>query len=268
MADNIVPNDLTALVDGWVKAEQEGERFPVSFDTAWMFAGYARKDNAKRKLTAGTSGLIEGVDFAFLNSAEWTKDGRSSDLIMMSCDAFKQFCLMAKTEQGRNIRLYFIDAEKKWKLVQQHAPAVASEVELMHLKIELAKLEAQKSSTELQLIQFRHIVTTTMPEPIQQKILGYTEIKDIEYRDRIIHNDDVINDGSTVLKTELCRRYGITTRNGKPDYKRLNAMMEKLPRDALDLTVRLQDNYELKREYLPQLDEIVRDADRNLYLGE
>jgi hypothetical protein len=153
-------------------------------------------------------------------------------------------------------------------MVQSVAPELAEQIELQQLRNKGLELETNARQAELQLVQFRHIVTTTMPEPIQQKILGYAEVKTVEYRDRIIHNDDLINDGSTVLKTELCRRYGILTRNGKPDYKRLNAIMEKLPRDALDLTVRLQDNYELRREYLPQLDEIVRAADRNLYLGE
>jgi phage anti-repressor protein len=263
MATGIVSNDLSALIDGWMEAEQRGILFPVPFDRAWAIAGHSTKGNAKRKLE---SFLEEGFDYLSI----LINNGRGKPLedIRLTCSAFKELCMISKTDEGKATRLYFIEAEKKWRLVQQHAPSVASEVEVMHLKIELARVEAQKSSTDLQLIQFRHIVTTTMPEPIQQKILGYAEIKTVEYLDRIIHNDDVINDGSTVLKTELCKRYGVLTRNGKPDYKRLNAMMEKLPRDALDLTVRLRDNYELKREYLPHLDEIVRNADRNLYLGE
>jgi hypothetical protein len=52
--------------------------------------------------------------------------------------------------------------------------------------------------------------------------LGVTEVKAIEYRDRIISDNKLINDSDTINKTELCKRYGILTRNGKPDYKKLN----------------------------------------------
>lgn len=120
MTEKIVRHDVQVLMDEWLESEQNGERFPVPFDAAWVIAGYSRKDNAKRKLTSKNSGLIEDQDFAFLSSAEWSQDGRSSDLIGMTCDAFKQFCLMAKTDEGRIARLYFIDAEKKLKAVLHH----------------------------------------------------------------------------------------------------------------------------------------------------
>jgi len=250
MADLIVTQDVQTLVAGWLQAEQEGNRFPVPFDFAWQIAGYSKKSNAKRKLAAIGSGLIQGQDYDVLISEQWTNDGRSSDQILLTTDAFKQFCLMAKTEEGKATRLYFIEAEKKWKLVQQHAPQVAEEIEILKLKAEIAQQEAMKSQADEKTLSLRHYVVTALPEPVQQKILGYTEIKTVEYRDRVIHSEEMIRDGSTINKTEMCRELGLVTRSGGPDYKRLNAILLRMELQPSDwrLTASLRENEELTRE--------------------
>lgn len=268
MANEIVRQDVQSLIERWKQAELCGDPFPVDFDTAWTIAGYSRKDSAKRYLPKSSAGKLYHV------YVEKTK-GRPKDVIRLSLNGLKHLCLMADTPEGDAIRDYFIEAEQRWQIVQQIAPDVAAKAELLAMEIELAKIQAQKEQAiaaakqaDLQLVQFRHFVTTALPEPQQQKILGYTTVEKIEYRDRVLHNDDLINDGSTISKTELCHRHGILTKNGKPDYKRLNAMLEKLPSEAFDLTVRLQDNRELRREYLAEFDRVVERSERNLYLGE
>ena len=142
-------------------------------------------------------------------------------------------------------------------------------LEEMRLKVELARLENQKAQAELGLVRFRHTVVETCPEPIQQKILGYQTVEKIEYRDRIIQEEEVIRDGSTVNKTELCHRYGIVTRNGKPDYKTLNKMLSHLPENAWDEQMTVRTNKEIKRSFLPTLDFLLTEGNsRQLFLGE
>lgn len=138
----------------------------------------------------------------------------------------------------------------------------------MQMKIELARLERDKAASEQKTVELRHYVVTALPKPTADRILGVTEINSVEYRDRIIHNDDIINDGSTILKNELCHRYGLLTKTGKPDYKRLNEILEELPSDAFQLTARIQDNRELLRAYLPTLDHLVRNSNRQRWIGE
>jgi len=186
---NIVPQDLTVLVDKWLEKERNGVKFPVDFDVAWKIAGYSTKQKAKNKLKY----LVENEDF-LTDRLKTSTGGRPSRLIEMSCDAFKHFCLLAETDQGRQIRQYFIESEKKWKLVEQTRPDVASDIEMMKLKIELAQIEAQKEAAiaqgknaDLQLTQFRHYVTTALPEPIQQKILGYETVKETEVIERTVN---------------------------------------------------------------------------------
>lgn len=143
-------------------------------------------------------------------------------------------------------------------------------IEEMKLKIELAKLERDKANLENRTIELRHYVATALPKPIGDRILGVTEVSSVEYRDRIIHDEQVIRDGSTLNKTQLCKRYGYLTRTGKPDYPRLNKALNKvnIPSDAWKLTATIRENEELNLEYLQELDRQMIQIDRQLYLGE
>jgi hypothetical protein len=98
MAETIVSNDITAMIDGWMKAEISGDRFPVPFDSAWIIAGYARKDNAKRKLE---SFLQKGLDY----SAELRNIGRGKPVedIRLTCTALKELCMVSQTDQGKAV---------------------------------------------------------------------------------------------------------------------------------------------------------------------
>lgn len=140
----------------------------------------------------------------------------------------------------------------------------------MKLKIELAKLEAVKAQAEQKTIELRHYVVTALPKPVGDRVLGVTEVKEIEYRDRILIESDMIRDGSTMTKKQLCDRYNIKTRNGKPDYTRLNNFLAKanLPSEAWKLSAQVLENQEFNREYIGLLDDRYRDDDRQMFLGE
>lgn len=257
-------SDARSYVDEWLKQEQNGERFPVDFDIAWRLAGYSTKQKAQNKLKY----LAEGEDF-LTDRLKSSTGGRRSKLIELTCDAFKHFCLLAETEQGRQIRQYFIECEKKWRVVQEQHPSIALEIELQKLRNEGLQLERKKTKAELDLLEFRALVTK-YPELVQQKILGYSTIKEVEYRDRVIVGDEVINEGDTINKTALCYHYGFVTRNGKPNYKHLNACLESLdiPSEAWKLTAQIRENQELRKDYLPELDRLMMSDDRQLWLGE
>lgn len=143
-------------------------------------------------------------------------------------------------------------------------------IEEMRLKLELARLENNKVQAELQLLQTRQYIATALPEPVQQKILGYQVIEKTEYRDRLIYENQVINDGDTITKTALCQRYGFVTKNNAPDYRKLKKHLEsiKLPSEAWELKCQIKDTEELRYEYLPELDKLLMDGDRQMWIGE
>ncbi|MFM6681384.1 MAG: hypothetical protein ACKPHM_05910, partial [Dolichospermum sp.] len=123
---------------------------------------------------------------------------------------------------------------------------------------------------EKAVLDTRHLIVATCPEPVQQKILGYEVVKEIEYRDRIIQDNQVINDGSTVNKTELCKRYGFITKTGNPDYTKLKRHLDslKLPDYAWKDVPSVRDNQELRRDYLGELDRMIMDDSRQLWCME
>jgi hypothetical protein len=150
-------------------------------------------------------------------------------------------------------------------------------IEEMKLKIQLAQLEAQKEASiaagknaELQLIQFRHYAVNALPKPIQLIVLGHKEVIVPEYRDRVYRDEELIHDGSTINKAELCDRYNIKTKKGKPDYKKLNKLLNNadLPSEAWTLTASIQSHQAFNRDYLGLLDRLFTDSDRQLNLGE
>ena len=104
------------------------------------------------------------------------------------------------------------------------------------------------------------------------RILGVTEVKEIEYRDRVILDEDIVNDGSTVTKAYLCERYGFVTRKGTPSYAALNKFLSQCGADRdehlWDSTMSVRTTKQFKVEHLDLLDNAYENAARQMYLGE
>jgi anti-repressor protein len=113
------------------------EPFPVDLDLAWVWIGYAQKKNAVETLE---SVFEEGIDFSQLSlerkpnsistsSPQWEKMtpkeraayasakgiAAKKQKIFLTVDCFKQLGMMAQTPQGKQIRRYFLDCEKRLK---------------------------------------------------------------------------------------------------------------------------------------------------------
>jgi hypothetical protein len=156
MSEAIVSYDVRSLIDQWLEQEQNGEQFSVPFDIAWQIAGYSRKDSAKRKLMK----LNEGTDFH--RDVEMVKrpqgGGAKSEVFFLTCDAMKHMGLMAETQEGYQIRQYFIEAEKKWKLVEKVDPAFAQQIELMKLQSDIAKANASMMSDQRFIMERSQVI--------------------------------------------------------------------------------------------------------------
>ena len=146
-------------------------------------------------------------------------------------------------------------------------------IQEMKLKIELAKIEAAKEAaiaqakkTDLDLVQFRHYVTTALPEPVQQKVLGYTVVKEKEVVETIVNsNTGRRYDGLGI--TAIAKELGFKTtaqcwawleRHG---YGKDSAFWNKEPF--------VGTTQKLPREHFDYLRHLIKDSgDRQLFLGE
>ena len=107
---------------------QSTNEFPVDFDDAWQWIGYATKQKAKNKLL---NNFEQGLDFNLTQMVKVQKEGRRTvsrpyEHIALTTDCFKSLGMMAGTEKGKEIRRYFLDCERQVKALisaqQQQAP--------------------------------------------------------------------------------------------------------------------------------------------------
>jgi phage anti-repressor protein len=107
---------------------RSAEQYPVDFDQAWQWVGYARKDSALRALKES---FIEGIDFNLHNNVEVRFEGgrevrRPFDTYFLTVDCFKSFCMMAGTEKGKEVRKYYLRIEKEYFALRQQFVAPKS----------------------------------------------------------------------------------------------------------------------------------------------
>ncbi len=142
---------------------RSSEPFPINFEDSWQWLGYSRKDSAKRNFDK--AGFVKGVDYKIHKHVETKSDGSFShwwEEITLTCECLKQWGMMAGTEKGREVRMYFLECEKIAKSITQ--PQLPSNY-LEALK-SLVQAEEQK-----QLLQVEN-------EQLQQENLLLTEIVD------------------------------------------------------------------------------------------
>jgi phage anti-repressor protein len=115
------------------------EQFPINFDDAWKWLGYARKSVAKRNLKQ----FSEGMEYCSLECKN-ALAGRPSETILLTIDCFKMLAMMAKTDIGNVARKYFIECEKIAKEKTLAKPKTALELAKEQVKL-LEQIELQEA---------------------------------------------------------------------------------------------------------------------------
>lgn len=268
---NIVTQDIISLLDGWIEAERKGVEFPVPLHDYWNIAGHKKTQDAFKLLESRQE---DGFDYlrSTVNSAGGGS-GRKRQARFLTVAALERLCLAAHTTEGDAVRELYRQSKAKWDLTKQVAPEIAQEVEIMHLKIELAKQEAIAAVANKESQSLRHYVVTALPQAVADRILGVTEVTKVITKEVVVsERGEVLGHvpGETMNKRELCERYGIVTRTGNPDYKQLNAFLGglNLPPDAFIDRQVVTHNAQLKVEYLPQLEAWIKAKPSQRNLGE
>lgn len=94
-----------------IDALNSSEAFPIDFDDTWKPMGYSTKQKALQRLESTHD---EGIDF-LTRRLKSSTGGRRSQKIVLTLEAFKSFCMVAETPQGREVRNYFIEVEKTYR---------------------------------------------------------------------------------------------------------------------------------------------------------
>jgi phage anti-repressor protein len=139
---------------------ESDEQFPVDFDLAWVWMGHTRRDNAVRKLKH----FKDGVHFLKVEEMVERAQGGGRRLIRYSLtiDCFKSLAMMAQTEQGDQVREYFLECERKVK--QQQQPMS---------QLELAVFSAQKlleQETRINAIEVQNQLLIEQNQYLHQQV--------------------------------------------------------------------------------------------------
>jgi len=139
MSKNIVPFSkefATQLIDSV-------EAFPVDFDLAWLWLSYSTKGNAKRCLAR----FREGKDFIRVDKISETKP---IQCFWLTVDCFKSLAMMAQTDQGDQVREYFLECERIVKRIDQRDPRLVLLDELSAITHQQIALEKRQVELDLE----------------------------------------------------------------------------------------------------------------------
>jgi phage anti-repressor protein len=108
MSNSICDRDFSLTTADFLYASDNP--FPVKFDLAWQWLGYAHKRDAKQFILKN---FEESVDYQVLQPRLGTLDDpRPKEQIYLTVEAFKTWGMLAGTEQGKLVRKYFLECEK------------------------------------------------------------------------------------------------------------------------------------------------------------
>ena len=89
--------------------------FVVDFDIVWQNVEYSRRDSAKRVLE---NTFKENIDYKIIapqccgaNNNTSLRGGQNKEIILLTIDCFKSFCMVATTPKARVIRNYYTKME-------------------------------------------------------------------------------------------------------------------------------------------------------------
>ena len=119
--------------------------FPINLENVFKMIGFANKGNAKRTLENNFT-KDEDYKLTFLPSE---KGQIAREEIMLNVDTFKNLCMIAKTEKGKEIRKYYVKLENIYNKI------IKEEIENQKLLLEQEKETTTKliEEKEKELIQ-------------------------------------------------------------------------------------------------------------------
>ena len=96
----------------------DSTQFVINFDDVWKNVELARRDSAKRILIKN---FTEHLDYkiaaphlggaGLANGKNLGGSGQNKELILLTVDCFKNFCMVAATNKAKEIRTYYIKME-------------------------------------------------------------------------------------------------------------------------------------------------------------
>jgi phage anti-repressor protein/Fe-S-cluster formation regulator IscX/YfhJ len=161
--------------------------YPINLENVFKMIGFANKGNAMKTIK---SNFTKDEDYKLLIIPREKKQnaGRSEHEIMLNIDTFKNLCMLAKTDKGKEIRKYYV------KLENIHNKIIKQELDEQKLL-----LIEQNKQLENKDLEKKREVEMTLKNSFNKRCLVYL-IK-ITINDEIIYKFGYTDDIVTRLRT-------------------------------------------------------------------
>ena len=128
--------------------------FVIDLDNVWKWLGFSVKIKAKALLEKHFKRDVDYINLLYDSAqqviSEKKHGGHNKEIIMLSVNTFKLFCLLSDTNKSKEIHSYFIKLEN---LLQQTLEEETQELKKQLLKIETNKEEEKQRAIEETLIK-------------------------------------------------------------------------------------------------------------------
>ncbi len=109
-----LPNSVTSAITA---AYNSGEEFAYNLREAFEWLGFSTYGHCVTSFK--NAGFLTGSDFTGIRKFT---GAREREDFMLTADCFKSFCMMIRTERGKQVRAYFLHVEKEYAKVIKQAP--------------------------------------------------------------------------------------------------------------------------------------------------
>jgi phage anti-repressor protein len=128
--------------------------YPINLEHVFKMIGFAHKENAKRTLK---NNFIEDEDYKILlvrrdeQKNSDNRGGHNHETIMLNVDTFKNLCMMARTDKGKEIRKYYVKLENIYnKIIKEE---IENKDKLLEEKQK--QLQKQLQEKEKELVKYK-----------------------------------------------------------------------------------------------------------------
>ena len=127
--------------------------YPINLEHVFRIIGFAHKKNAKRTLENNFT-INDDYKIRVLPKEQSSWGGSGGEEIMLNIDTFKNLCMMAKTDKGKEIRKYYVKLENIYNHIikeelEQNSQLLADKEKQLTDKekeLERTKKELEKTS--------------------------------------------------------------------------------------------------------------------------
>lgn len=117
--------------------------YPINLDNIYKMLGFQTKGNAKKALKNNFT-IEQDYKEVIMHKDKNSKGGRPEMEVMLNVDTFKTFCMLIKTDKGKDIRKYYIKLENIFnKITKDQKLDYERQIEEQQKVIELKKNENQ-----------------------------------------------------------------------------------------------------------------------------